>query len=347
MKIFKKILSYIIVSILLLHSIENIAYASQRIPTQKPIKVGIFLVDLSNAFFSDLKKSLEEIQKENVNKIQFTIFDGKSNQFLQNEEISKELNSGFDIFVVGPISSNEDEIINTLNKIVAAKHPLILFFPTTPSLTNIVKSYPSSVIIVGDTEQGGILEGKIIADEWISHKNTLDKNKDDTIQYLMLKGLSNNVLTLARSKYPIRALNDAGIKTEELFSTFCNWQKECAKTAVESAWLTFNGKIEAIISNNDNMAIGAIEALQKHGFNTGDSSKYIPVVGIGGVPEAKKLIDQGFMTGTAVQDSKLYSKAIYDIAMNLASGENPIQGTDYKFDETGITIKLPYYEYVK
>ncbi len=347
MKILKKILLFIIVPILMLHSIENIAYASSNISTQKPIKVGIFLVDLSNAFHSDFKKSLEELQKENGNKIQFTVFDGKANQSVQNEEISKELNSGFDIFVVGPISSNEDEFSDTLNKIVAAKHPLILFFPTTPSLTNIVKSYPSSVIIVGDTEQGGILEGKILADEWMSHKNTLDKNKDNTIQYIMLKGLSNNLLTLDRSKYPIRALNDAGIKTEELFSTFCNWQRECAKTAIESEFLTFNGKIEAIISNNDTMAIGAIEALQKYGFNTGDSSKYIPVVGIGGVPEAKKLIDQGFMTGTAVQDSKLYAKAIYDIAMNLASGEDPIHGTDYKFDETGITIKVPYYEYAK
>lgn len=347
MNIFKKILSFIIVSILLLHSIQNTAYASPNIPTQKPIKVGIFLVDLSNAFNSDLKKSLEELQKENENKIQFTIFDGKSNQSVQNEDISKELNSDFDIFMVAPISSNEDEVIDTLNKIVAAKHPLILFFPTTPSLTNIVKAYPSSVIIVGDTEQGGTLEGKILADEWKSHKNTLDKNKDDTIQYIMLKGPSDNLLTLGRSKYPIRALNDTGIKTEELFSTFCNWQRECAKTTIESEFLTFNGKIEAIISNNDNMAIGAIEALQKYGFNTGDSSKYIPVVGLGGVLEAKKLIDQGFMTGTVVQDSKLHAKVIYDVAINLASGKEPIHGTDYKYDETGITIKVPYYEYVK
>lgn len=85
----------------------------------------------------------------------------------------------------------------------------------------------------------------------------------------------------------------------------------------------------------------------KYGLNTGDSSKYIPVVGLGGIPEAKKLIDQGFMLGTVVQDSKLHAKAIYDVAMNLVFGEIPIHDTDYKFDETEITIKIPYYEYVK
>ena len=43
MKILKKILSLIIVSILLLHSIENTAYASPNIPTQNPVKVGSIL----------------------------------------------------------------------------------------------------------------------------------------------------------------------------------------------------------------------------------------------------------------------------------------------------------------
>ncbi len=347
MNTLKKTLSFIIVSILLLHGIKNTTYASSNLTTQNPIKVGVFLVDLTNIFNSDLKNSLEELQKENENKIHFTFFDGKANQSVQNDDISKELNSDLDVFVVSPISSNESEISNNLNKIVRAKHPLIVFFPTTPSLTKIVKTYPSSVIIVGDTEQGGTLEGNILANEWKSHKDTLDKNKDDIMQYIMLKGPPDNFLTLGRSKYTIRALNDAKIKTKELFSTFCNWQRECAKTAIETEFLTFDDKIEAIISNNDNMAIGAIEALQKYGFNLGDNSKYIPVVGLGGVSEAKNLVNQGFMTGTVVQDSKLHAKAIYDVAVNLASGRDPILNTNYKFDETGITIKIPYYEYVK
>jgi len=347
MKILRKMLSFIIVSILLLHSVENTAYASPNTPVQKPIKVGVFLVDLSNVFNSDIKNNLEELQKESGNKIEFTVFDGKSNQSVQDEDIAKGLNSDFDIFIVSPISSNVDEIRSNLNKIIDMNHPLIVFFPTTPALINIVQNYPASVIIVGDTEQGGTLEGKILADEWKSHKSTLDKNKDDTIQYIMLKGTPNTLTTSGRSLYPIRALNDARIKTEELFSTFCSWQRECAKSAIESQFLKFDGKIEAIISNNDDMAIGAIEALQKYGFNTGDSSKYIPVIGLGGTPEARELINQGFMTGTVIQDAKLHAKAIYDVAMNLASGRAPLNNTDYKFDETGITIKIPYYEYIK
>lgn len=63
-------------------------------------------------------------------------------------------------------------------------------------------------------------------------------------------------------------------------------------------FLRYNGKIEAIISNNDAMAIGTIEALQKYGYNTGDMSKYITVVGVDGLAESIDLIDKGLMTGT-------------------------------------------------
>ena len=50
------------------------------------------------------------------------------------------------------------------------------------------------------------------------------------------------------------------------------------------------------------MAIGAVEALQAYGYNKGDKSKNILVVGFDGLTEAKDLIDKGMMTGTIVQD---------------------------------------------
>ena len=119
------------------------------------------------------------------------------------------------------------------------------------------------------------------------------------------------------------------------------------KLQLNQQFLTLNGKIEAIISNNDDMAIGAIEALQKYGLNKGGDSKYIPVVGVDGVPRAKELINQGIMTGTVATDLQAEVNAIYTVGMNLVSGNDPLYGTNFKFDETGITIKTPYYEYVK
>jgi methyl-galactoside transport system substrate-binding protein len=43
----------------------------------------------------------------------------------------------------------------------------------------------------------------------------------------------------------------------------------------------------------------------------------------------------------------LLAEALYAIGMNLVYNKNPLEDTNYKFDETGIIIRLPYYEYVK
>jgi len=347
MKILKKLLSFIIIFILLLHSIKNPAYASPNITTQNPIKVGVFLNNFNDPFISAVKKNLEDIQKENENKIQFTFFDAKSNQFIQNEDISQALNQYFDLFVINLVSSKISDIESTLNKIFQKNIPLILHLAPNTELVNFVKPYGKAIIIGSDETQSGTLQGEILVDTWNANKESIDRNKDNIMQYVMLKGPVDSLSTILRTRYSIGAINDAGIKTQQLLSATCDWNQECARNTIDAAILNLYDKIEAIIANNDAMAIGAIEALQKYGFNKGNSSKYIPVVGVDALPKARELISQGFMTGTVVQDPRALADAIYATGMNMVSGISPLSGTNYKFDETGITIKLPYYEYVK
>lgn len=346
MKILNKLLLLLTVFILFFRNIENTSYA-YNFSIQKPIRAAVFLDNLNDLFISAAKESLENIQKENQNSIEFAFFDSKGNQVTENENIDIALNESFDLFVVNPITTKVEEIENTLNKIMKANIPLIIYLPAVSSIMNVIRPYQRAVIITGDVEQGGILEGKVLVDAWNSNREIMDKNSDNVMEYVMLQGKSNNISTIAKTKYSIRALNEDGIKTQELLSTVCNWSKDCAKTTIESSFLTLGNKIEAIISNNDDMAIGAIEALQKYGFNKGGNSKFIPVVGIGASLKAKELVDKGFMTGLIVEDLQTQAKAIYEVGMNLVYGKNPISGTNFKFDETGITIKIPYYKYTK
>lgn len=347
MKIFKKILLLTSILIFLLQSFKNTVSASQYTNSQNPIKVAVFLNDFNDKFISNVMKNLEDIQKENSTKIEYTFFDAKGNQAIQNENIDETLNKKFDLFVLNPVTTNLDTLQGTLNKIIQKNIPLILYYANTPSIVNFISGYNNAVIIDTDVNQSGILEGKILSDAWNANKSIFDKNNDGIMQYIMLNGPLNSPETVARTKYSIQTINENGIKTQELLSVPCNWEEDCAKTAIESNFLSLGNRIEAIISNNDAMAIGTIKSLQKYGYNNDDKSKYIPVVGIDGLPEAQKLVDEGIMTGTVVQDPRTHANAIYTIGLNLVSGNNPLTGTDYKFDETGVTIKLPYYEYVK
>lgn len=157
-----------------------------------------------------------------------------------------------------------------------------------------------------------------------------------------MQGSLNNIGAIERTRTSISTINNYGVKTEELSRKTVFWNQELAKDAVESLFLKYGDKIETIIANNDAMAIGAIEALQKYGYNKENSAKNIPVFGIDGIPAAQELIKKGFMTGTVFEDPNDTSEALYKVGLNLVSNNPPLEGTDYKFDETGIIIRIPY-----
>ncbi|WP_297424996.1 galactose ABC transporter substrate-binding protein [Clostridium sp.] len=310
------------------------------------MKAAVFLFRADDQYASELKRNLEDIQKENQGKIEFTFFDGKGNQVIQNQSIDEALNEDFDLFVVNLVDAKIEIIKNVLDKIVEKDIPLILDGTPSKDVINYIKPYKRNVIIGSDNKQAGILQGKIIVDAWNANKQSVDKNNDDVLQYIMLQGKINHPGTINRTKYSILEINDTGVKTQELASQVCDWEKSCAKTSIESLFLKYGNKIEAIIANNDAMAIGAIEALQKYGYNEGNKDKNILVVGVDAIPEAKDLVDKGIMTGTVIQDARAEADSIYSIGMNLIAGKAPLDGTNYILDEDGI-LRLPYKIYSK
>ncbi|NRZ19486.1 ABC-type sugar transport system substrate-binding protein [Clostridium beijerinckii] len=156
-----------------------------------------------------------------------------------------------------------------------------------------------------------------------------------------------NPVTIDRTKYAISTISNSGINIEQLALVNANWLKTLSKDSIESLFLRYDGKIEAIISNNDDMAIGAVEALQKYGYNKGEKSKNIAVVGIDGIPEAKSLIDKGFMTGTVIQDPKVLAEVFYNVGMNLVNNLSPTENTNYNVVDGEIIVPFPYEEYIK
>lgn len=161
----------------------------------------------------------------------------------------------------------------------------------------------------------------------------------------MLRGKYDSPIASARKEYSISTINKAGIATEQLAVVNCDWMQDLARNAMESLFPIYGDVIEVVISNNDAMAMGAIKALQKCGYNKGDKAKNISVVGIDAIPEARDLIQKGFMTGTVIQDPRATAEAIFTIGINMVNNMPPLENTKYKFDETGIVVRLPYEEY--
>ena len=351
MKFLKRLLIFIIIPIIILvltlDISQNSVSATLNLDKRSPLNIAVFLDNSDAMYISLLRENLEVIEKENENKVKFTFFDSKDNQSIQTENIDRALKKNFDLFIVGLISPHLNDVENILIKIMQKDIPLILNPDPSQEIIDFLKAYDKFIIVGADFKESGTMQGKILANEWNSNKEYIDKNNDGVLQYVMLKGKIGSSLTNLRTKYSLLALNDAGIKTQELSSYNCEWLEDCAKSSIEYLFLKYSNNIEAIISNNDAMAVGAVEALQKYGYNNGDINKTIPVVGIDGMPAAKDLIQKGSMIGTVVVEPKDLAQVLYSVGMNLASGRYPLENTDYEFDDTGFTIHLTYEEYIK
>jgi methyl-galactoside transport system substrate-binding protein len=349
MKTFKKILTFFIILITIASILAscNIKMVNALVSgtTRKIVKAGVLVNNLYNPYNVLIKKSLEDIQKENEDKIEFTFFDGMGNPAVESEIMNNMIENKYDLIIAGIVDKREPELIEDFIYKARQNNIPLIFYNITPTKLDAIKGYTKSLIINTDSVQAGILQGKMIADAWNADKENMDKNSDNIMQYIMLKGEVGSFAAIARSKYSISTINDAGIKTQELASTVANWNTEIAQSAINALFLNYSNKVEAIIANNDAMAIGAVKALQKYGYNMGDKAKTIPVYGIGAIPEAQELIKKGFMAGSVLQNSRELADAIYTVGMNLVSGNNPLEGTNYKFNDTGVIILIPFKAY--
>lgn len=347
MEKFKKIVILIMIEILISTIVGlNLTEVSAKIKVQieQPIKAGVLLYNSDNLYISEIGRNLEQIQKDNEGKIQFTFYDGKYDQNIQNESIDKLLTEKVDLLIISIVDINQTQEV--INKIKENNIPVI-FFVREPNSVEDVRSYSKAIFIGSDPKEGGILQGKLIIDLWVNNKELIDRNRDGILQYIMLMGEEKNLDSIGRTRYSVSTIQKAGIETQEIALQVCNWDRQKAKEFTDSILLQYGQDIEMFISNNDEMAIGAIESLKEKNYNKGGKLKTITVVGFDGLPEAEKLIKEGSMSGTVLINPSAIAEAIYVCGMNLVNDKTAIDETNYKFDDTGVSIRIPYLGYTK
>ncbi|WP_040192951.1 galactose ABC transporter substrate-binding protein [Clostridium culturomicium] len=341
MKKFKKFLA-IAISVMMIAALAGCSSNGSGDGGKDAIKVAVFLYKFDDTYISTVRQSLQSIQEENKGNVTFEFFDGKGDQATQNDAIDTALQKDFDLLMVNIVDIGAGQTV--IDKISAADKPVI-FFNREPK-TEELKSYDKARFVGTNAKDAGILQGEILADIWNDKKDTIDKNDDGVLQYVMLKGEPDNPEAVARTEFSVSTLKDKDIKVEELGLQVCNWQQDLAQTAMEAWFSKYGDKIEAVIANNDGMALGAVAALQNQGYNDG-KDKYIHVVGVDATEAAQDYINQGYMSGTVLQDAPAMAKALYECATNMASGKDAVDGTSYKYDDTGIAVRIPYAPFIK
>lgn len=128
----------------------------------------------------------------------------------------------------------------------------------------------------------------------------------------MLEGESGHQDTLIRSEWVLKELENKKIPTQQIAGSTGNWEKNQANVIVRQWMKEYPNQIEVIISNNDDMALGAWEALEEKGCTE------VQVVGIDGIEEVRELVDEDKILGCVLCDTKLHAKALMQFIDVLA-----------------------------
>lgn len=320
----------IISSVLLFISLISCGNSSK---SNDEIEVGITIYRYDDNFISFMRRNIETMLN---GKAKFIMNDSENDQVKQNDQVDAAIQREVDALAINLVDPASASFM--INKIKPTGIPVI-FFNKEPSKEDMML-YDKAWYVGTLSEESGNIQGDIVVKAWTSNP-AWDKNGDGKIQYVLLKGEAGHPDAEARTERIKAVLTDNGINIEQLDEQTANWDILQAQTVTDSWIEKYGNDIEFIFSNNDAMALGALKSIQKQGYNIGDSNKFIPIVGVDAIPEVIEEIKKGTVVGTVLQSPKDQAKAIVDMVLNVASGKDVLNGTEYKLDDVK-AVRVPY-----
>lgn len=287
-----------------------------------------FMTGVRNAMRAEMEKQGGELE----------IVDSQNRQPTQNDQVDAYISKGSNALIVNPVDRTAAQPL--MEKAKAEGLPIV--FVNREPYAEVMNAYDKIWYVGAKAEESGTQSGQIIADYFKAHPEA-DKNHDGKIQYIMIRGEQGHQDATLRTEYSTKAMKDAGFEIVELGNDTANWDKVQATDKMKG-FISAVGvdNIEAVLANNDDMALGAIEALKAEGYNMGDSAKYIPVVGVDATAPALEAMSKGEMLGTVLNDADNQGFAAVRVAVVAADGKEVTEESiGYKITD-GKYIWIPY-----
>jgi methyl-galactoside transport system substrate-binding protein len=190
-----------------------------------------------------------------------------------------------------------------------------------------------------DAEQSGVMEGELAAWACITQKEDIDKNGDGVIQYVVLEGEAGHQDAIIRTEASVNTLKKQGVEIDKLGYAIANWNRAQAQTKAAQFIEDYGNDIELVLSNNDDMALGAIDAYEAKAV---PRNKWPAIFGIDGTNVGLEAVRDDKMLGTVYNDKEGQASAMFELASVLARGGSIDELSDRYTVENGRYIRLPY-----
>lgn len=262
------------------------------------MKIGVSMAQFDDTWLTYLRESMDTKAKSYPDGVQLQFEDARSDVVRQLSQVESFVSQKVDAIVVNPVDTAATKKIT--EAAVKAGIPLV-YVNRRPDDLNL----PKGVVTVASNDlEAGQMQMQYLAEKM--------GGKGDIV--ILLGDLANNSTTNRTkgvkevlAKYP-------NIKIEQEQSGI--WSRDKGMTLVND-WLTQGRKFDAVVSNNDEMAIGAAMALQQAGVAKGS----VLIAGVDGTPDGLNAVKKGSLVVSVFQDAKGQADGSVDTAVKMARKE--------------------------
>lgn len=322
-------------------------------------EVSVFYYTYSDTYISSVRSAMDKLLTDAG--LKYQNYDANGNQTTQTEQVTTALAKGSKLLIVNVVDTGSNDAAQNIIDQAKAKNVPVIFFNRSVE-ESVVTSYDKCVFVGTDYEMAGHMQGEMIGKYLVENYDKLDLNGDGKISYVMFKGQEGNMEAIARTQYGVEDANkvlkeagkpelefyDASNKNKYLVDQNGTWSSAAATDYMGTILAQYSeankNMVELVIANNDEMALGAVSALQTAGYNK-EGTKAIPVFGVDATDAAKSAVNSGAMVGTIKQDADGMAKAITTITQNFFADKNALDSIDSENLVGKWRVNIPYATY--
>ncbi|MBY6154420.1 sugar ABC transporter substrate-binding protein [Vannielia litorea] len=278
--------------------------------------IGVSMALFDDNFLTVLRNGIQE-QADAMDGVEVQIEDAQNDVARQLDQINNFVASGVDAIIVNPVDTSATEAMTAAAE--AAGVPLV-YVNRQP--INVDTLPDNQAFVASNEEESGTLETIEICDI------LADQGTDPAKIYVMMGELSNQAAVQRTQDIDdVIAAGNCKVEIQEIDRQTANWSRDQAQNLMTN-WLSSGEEFHAVIANNDEMAIGAIQAMKAAGISMDD----VVVGGIDATQDALAAMAAGDLDVTVFQNAAGQGGGALDAALKLSKGEDVDQKVYIPFE---------------
>jgi inositol transport system substrate-binding protein len=266
--------------------------------------IGVTMAKFDDNFLTVLRNGIQSYADANGQKVQ--IEDAQGDVAKQLDQINNFIASGVTAIIVNAVDTSATQAMS--DAAAAANIPLV--YVNRQPIN--VDTLPDNQAFVASNEvDSGTLETLEVC------RLLKEGGKAEANVYVMQGELSNQAAVQRTADiHDVIGGTECGVKVNIIDEQTANWSRDEAQTLMTN-WLSTGTAFDAVIANNDEMAIGAIQAMKAGGIDMAS----VIVAGIDATQDALAAMAAGDQDITVFQDAAGQGSGAVDAAVKLAAGE--------------------------